>query len=150
MNQQWNHFSCRHIHNLTQRLQQTFHWRNPTQSRKNNQWTQAINQNKWRSKCLFTPHVRAQTHLQATLIKPIQSKKSCSLLESTVISKTNHMTMPRIVSDLTIPVEHHTTWKQYQNRKRIKRDIFSTLWHHTFEDSFLITYSFPFFAPLLT
>ena len=58
--------------------------------------------------------------------------------------------LPRILSDFTLPCRHHTTRKQYQNRKRIKknRDIFSTPYHHTFEDSFLITFSFPpFFTP---
>ena len=46
-------------------------------------------------------------------------------------------------SDLTISGEYHLTRKQYQDKKR--RDIFSILCHHTFEDCFLITLSFHFF-----
>ena len=75
-----------------QRLQQILHCRNPTHYRKNN--LQTLNQNKWRSKCPFLPQVRAQTHIQffqAILIEPIHCKKSQRLLESVVISRTNHI-----------------------------------------------------------
>ena len=53
---------------------------------------------------------------QATLIKPIDYKRSHRLLEFVVISKTNPIISYRILSDLTIPDEHHTTRKEYQNR----------------------------------
>ena len=39
-----------------------------------------------------------------------------------------YKTTPMILTDFTIPDKHHTTQKQYQIRKRIKRDIFSTLY----------------------
>ena len=44
--------------------------------------------------------------------------------------------------------KHHTSQKQYQNRKQFLKRHFSTLCNHTFENSFLITGLFPFSSPL--
>ena len=110
-------------------------------------------QNKWWSKRPFYRYVRVQTklqffqnHLKLTnlveddmkapfsiantprckgRIKPIHSKKYCGLLETVGISKTNHIRQrPLFLSGLTIHGEHHTTWKQYQNKKTDKKEHF--------------------------
>ena len=78
-------------------MQQTLYRQNLTQSRKKNLWTQMINQSKWQLKHLkkifFLPHVSTLTRIQFFLSHPNQThcKKSRRLLESAVISKTNHI-----------------------------------------------------------
>ena len=47
--------------------------------------------------------------------------------------------------EFTTPDEHHAKRKPHQNRKRIGKH-FSTLCYHTFENSFLVTLSFPPFS----
>ena len=86
-----NHFLRGHILYPMQRFQQILHLRNPPQSRKKES-TNTIDQSKQITiKTLFSP---TQTHVQfsqTTLIKPIHCKKSRRLIESTIISKTNHI-----------------------------------------------------------
>ena len=104
-------------------------------------------QNKWRWKRLFLPHVRDQTHIQffPSHTKPthILNKIPQTTRIWCHFQNKLYKTTSRILSDLTIPGEHHTTRKQDQNRKRIKK----TFLHHTFENSFLITFSSPFSLP---
>ena len=61
---------------------------------------------------------------QATLIKPIHCKKSCRLLESAVISKTNLRRHRRGFCQISPYLVDIIRNENTQNRKRIKRDIF--------------------------
>ena len=101
---------------------------NQTQSMKKNLRTQTINQNKLRPKCPFLPHVRAQTHLQIIPIHSNQIHAFQEIPQTTRIcshfKNRPYKTTPKFLSDFTIPAGHHTTQKQYQNRKRIKRGHF--------------------------
>ena len=62
---------------------------------------------------------------QATLIKHVHCKKSRSLIKiCSHFQNKPYKTTPRILSDFTIPGEHHTTRKQYQNRTHKKLEQF--------------------------
>ena len=93
----------------------------------------------------FLPHVRAQTHIQffrshSNQTHTLQNNPT-NYKNLRLFPKKTYKTTFRILLDLTIPREHRTTRKQYQNRKLIKTRHFSTLCHHTFENAFLINFS---------
>ena len=85
---------------------------------------------------------------QTSLIKPIHCKKSHRLLEFEVISKTNHRRQRQgfyqMSPYLVNTILHENNIKMENGQKM---NIFSTLYLDIFEDSFLVTFSFPFFTP---
>ena len=97
-----------------------------------------INRNKWLSKrsfiYVFFPSYSNQTH---TLQKIPQTIWICGHFQNKQFKTTSS-----ILSELTIPGEHHTTGKGHQNRKRIKMTFLHS------ENSFLIIFSYPFSLPL--
>ena len=110
---------------------------------KNNSWTQTTNQNKWRSKHPFLPHVRAQTHIQFFPSRPNQSHTLQKILKTSRICGHFHnkpyKTTSRFLSKITILGKHHIKRKLNQNRKQ-SEIFFFTLCHHTFENRFLFLF----------
>ena len=94
---------------------------------------------------LFLSHVRAQTHLQ---FFPSHSNQSLTLQKNPAdyqnlrsFSKTNYVRQrPGFYQILPYPANI------LHENKRDKKGTFSPLCHHTFEDSFLINFSFPLFC----
>ena len=93
-------------------------------------WTQMINQNKWLKLFSSTLELKYTFNFsQATLIKPIHCKKSQRLLESAVISETNHIKQCSGFYQI-LPYLANIILKKKKKKK--KKIIFFTLWHHTF------------------